>query len=64
VSYSNPVRQSLYVFKDCLNGGVCKAQAAAARMKLIYPGVVCVCVCDVCVCVCGVCVCVMMCVCV
>ncbi|RZK61081.1 MAG: hypothetical protein EOO85_33865, partial [Pedobacter sp.] len=29
VSYSNPVRQSLYEFEDCLNGGAPKATAAA-----------------------------------
>ncbi|KAK6176592.1 hypothetical protein SNE40_014847 [Patella caerulea] len=39
VSYSNPVRQSLFVFEDCLNGGKPKAEAAADSMKTIFPGV-------------------------
>ncbi|KAK3930301.1 Ubiquitin-like modifier-activating enzyme ATG7 [Frankliniella fusca] len=39
VSYSNPVRQSLFTFEDCLNGGLPKAEAAAKALKLIYPGV-------------------------
>lgn len=39
VSYSNPVRQPLYNFKDCLNGGALKAQRAAEALKEIYPGV-------------------------
>ena len=29
VSYSNPVRQSLFNFEECLDGGAPKAQAAA-----------------------------------
>ena len=37
VSYSNPVRQPLFEFNDCLNGGKIKSQAAAERVKLIYP---------------------------
>lgn len=37
VSYSNPVRQSLFQFDDCLNGGKQKAQAAADSLKRIYP---------------------------
>jgi len=37
VSYSNPARQCLYTFDDCLNGGQFKAKAAAMRMKQIYP---------------------------
>jgi len=37
VSYSNPARQSLYTFEDCMNGGKWKAEAAAMRMKQIYP---------------------------
>ena len=41
VSYSNPVRQSLFTFHDCANGGRHKAQAAVESMKLIFPGVVC-----------------------
>ncbi|KAI1287021.1 Ubiquitin-like modifier-activating enzyme ATG7 [Halotydeus destructor] len=39
VSYSNPVRQSLFTFADCLNGGQPKAQAAADSLKCIYPNV-------------------------
>jgi len=39
VSYSNPVRQSLFSFADCLDGGKPKAQAAAESLKLIYPSV-------------------------
>ena len=37
VSYSNPVRQSLFTFGDCLNGGKQKAQAAAEALKKIFP---------------------------
>jgi len=40
VSYSNPVRQSLFTFEDSLNGGRPKALAAAHRLKEIFPGVV------------------------
>lgn len=40
VSYSNPVRQPLFEFEDCLNGGKPKAQCAADSLKRIYPGVV------------------------
>ena len=40
VSYSNPVRQSLFTFEDCLNGGKPKAQAAAEALRRIFPGVV------------------------
>ena len=40
VSYSNPVRQSLFTFEDSMNGGKPKAEAAAASLKLIFPGVV------------------------
>merc|ERR1719348_1991743 len=40
VSYSNPVRQSLFTFKDCLNGGRPKAEAAPERLSEIFPGVV------------------------
>jgi ubiquitin-like modifier-activating enzyme ATG7 len=40
VSFSNPVRQPLYVFQDCLEGGKQKATAAAEALKLIFPGVV------------------------
>jgi len=39
VSYSNPVRQSLFTFEDSLNGGRPKALAAAHRLKEIFPGV-------------------------
>ncbi|XP_038067889.1 ubiquitin-like modifier-activating enzyme ATG7 [Patiria miniata] len=38
VSYSNPVRQSLFEFEDSLEGGKPKAQAAAERLKKIFPG--------------------------
>lgn len=40
VSFSNPVRQPLYTFKDCLEGGKPKAQCAADRLKEIFPGVI------------------------
>jgi hypothetical protein len=39
VSYSNPVRQTLFTFEDCLDGGKPKATCAAERLKAIYPGV-------------------------
>lgn len=39
VSYSNPVRQPLFNFDDCQDGGVPKATRAAAALKEIYPGV-------------------------
>lgn len=39
VSFSNPVRQPLYKFEDCLNGGNDKAKTAAAALKEIYPSV-------------------------
>jgi ubiquitin-like modifier-activating enzyme ATG7 len=39
VSFSNPVRQPLFDFKDCLNGGVQKAHRAADMLQEIYPGV-------------------------
>ncbi|GFS23194.1 ubiquitin-like modifier-activating enzyme ATG7 [Elysia marginata] len=38
VSYSNPVRQSLFTFEHCLDGGQPKAQAAASSLKTIFPG--------------------------
>ncbi|XP_071082043.1 ubiquitin-like modifier-activating enzyme ATG7 [Haliotis cracherodii] len=38
ISYSNPVRQSLFTFEDCLNGGKPKAQAAAESLRKIFPG--------------------------
>lgn len=37
VSYSNPVRQNLYEFEDCLNGGKFKADCAAEHLKRIFP---------------------------
>jgi len=37
VAFSNPVRQSLFEFADCLDGGKPKATAAAAAMKKIFP---------------------------
>jgi ubiquitin-like modifier-activating enzyme ATG7 len=39
VSFSNPVRQPLFTFEDCLNGGASKAQAAAKALKDIFPKV-------------------------
>ncbi|KAI0019373.1 E1-like protein-activating [Xylariomycetidae sp. FL0641] len=39
VSFSNPVRQPLFVYEDCLNGGAPKAIRAAEALKQIYPGV-------------------------
>ena len=38
VSFSNPVRQSLFTFADCLDGGKSKSRAAADAMRLIFPG--------------------------
>ncbi|GAB1606639.1 ubiquitin-like modifier-activating enzyme ATG7 [Argonauta hians] len=38
ISYSNPVRQSLFVFEDCLNPDKSKAQTAADSLKKIIPG--------------------------
>ncbi len=40
VSFSNPVRQPLFDFEDCLNGGKPKAACAAEKLKKIFPGVV------------------------
>ena len=40
VSFSNPVRQPLFEFEDCLDGGKPKADCAADRLKKIYPGIV------------------------
>ena len=37
VSYSNPVRQSLYRFEDSIQGGKQKAETAAEELKRIYP---------------------------
>ena len=39
VSFSNPVRQPLFNFKDCLDGGAKKAYRAAEALTEIYPGV-------------------------
>ena len=39
VSYSNPVRQSLFTHEDCMDGGKPKAEAAAAALRKIFPGV-------------------------
>ena len=39
VSFSNPVRQPLFTFNDCLEGGKPKALRAAEALKEIYPGV-------------------------
>ena len=39
VSYSNPVRQSLFTFEDCQKGGRDKAVAAADALKKIFPAV-------------------------
>ncbi|KAI9812633.1 MAG: Autophagy protein 7 [Pycnora praestabilis] len=39
VSFSNPVRQPLFAFKDCLEGGAKKAYRASEALKEIYPGV-------------------------
>lgn len=39
VSYSNPVRQSLFEFEDSKAGDRPKCEAAAAAMKRIYPSV-------------------------
>ncbi|CAL1608170.1 unnamed protein product [Knipowitschia caucasica] len=40
ISYSNPVRQPLYEFEDCLGGGKPKATAAVDRLRKIFPGVI------------------------
>ncbi|KAJ1654616.1 Autophagy protein 7 [Dispira simplex] len=39
VSFSNPFRQALYTFDDCLAGGQWKADAAARHLAEIYPKV-------------------------
>ncbi|KAI9724944.1 MAG: Autophagy protein 7 [Candelaria pacifica] len=39
VSFSNPVRQPLFDFKDCLEGGAKKAYRASEALTEIYPGV-------------------------
>jgi ubiquitin-like modifier-activating enzyme ATG7 len=38
VSFSNPARQSLFTFEDCLHGGALKADAAATALKSVFPG--------------------------
>jgi ubiquitin-like modifier-activating enzyme ATG7 len=43
VSFSNPVRQPLFEFEDCLEGGKDKAVTAAASLQKVYPGVVRIC---------------------
>lgn len=39
VSFSNPVRQSLYEFTDCLDGGKQKVVASADALKRILPSI-------------------------
>ena len=39
VSFSNPVRQPLFEYKDCLGGGVEKSKRAAEVLATIYPSV-------------------------
>ncbi|KAL5333294.1 hypothetical protein BJX70DRAFT_392305 [Aspergillus crustosus] len=39
VSFSNPVRQPLFNFADCLEGGAKKAYRASQALSEIYPGV-------------------------
>ncbi|CAN1327384.1 Ubiquitin-like modifier-activating enzyme atg7 [Linum perenne] len=39
VAMSNPLRQSLYTFDDCLNGGDYKALAAVKSLQRIFPAV-------------------------
>ena len=39
VSFSNPVRQPLFRYEDCTNGGRAKAERAAEALQEIYPGV-------------------------
>lgn len=39
VSFSNPVRQPLFTFNDCIGGATKKAIAAAKALQEIYPGV-------------------------
>lgn len=40
VAFSNPVRQWLYEFEDCLQGGRAKAQCAADHLAKIFPAAV------------------------
>lgn len=37
VSFSNPVRQPLFNYDDCLNGGLPKAETAAKNLQKIFP---------------------------
>ncbi|GME78554.1 unnamed protein product [Ambrosiozyma monospora] len=37
VSFSNPVRQPLYKFEDCVDGGSNKAETAANALKEVFP---------------------------
>lgn len=37
VSFSNPVRQPLFNYEDCLDGGLPKAETAAKNLKKIFP---------------------------
>lgn len=40
ISYSNPVRQTLYTFDDCTNSkGAYKAEAAAISLRRIHPSI-------------------------
>jgi len=39
ISYSNPVRQSLYTFKDAKDGPNLKAETASKKLKEIFPSV-------------------------
>ncbi|KAF8999186.1 E1-like protein-activating [Cyathus striatus] len=39
VSFSNPVRQPLFEFEDCLGGGKPKAESAAEALKRVYPDI-------------------------
>ncbi|KAF8621303.1 hypothetical protein AX15_007901 [Amanita polypyramis BW_CC] len=39
VSFSNPVRQPLFEFEDCLGGGKPKAECAAERLRKIFPDI-------------------------
>ena len=40
ISYSNPVRQSLFTFSDSIERGTLKAEKAVEALKQIFPGVV------------------------
>ncbi|WFD36696.1 dCMP deaminase [Malassezia cuniculi] len=39
VSYTNPVRQPLYEFSDCLSGGRLKVEAACDTLQRVFPSV-------------------------